>query len=481
MAKSISVLLSLKDKFTNPIKKVAEQTGRTEKEIKKASNTIKKFQRQAVESFKKISMAGAAMGAATAATVGALAAKTAATGDRIDKMSQKLNLSRKGFQEWEFVISQSGGNIEQLKEGMNTFSTKLKAVNDHNKQAMSTFRKLGVSIKNNNGTVKSQEQLFNETVIALQKMPEGFEKSAIANELLGGAGRELLPLLNSQSASIEELKKKANDLGLVLSDDAVNASVVFTDTMDTLKRSLGAVVSQLGAKLLPVVTDVAQKIIDNMPKIKAVAFGTFDAIAGAIKFLTDNMNWLIPVAGSVLSSILAYNAINGVITVITALKNVIAAVNTVQGIWNALMLANPIGLIAVGVGVLVGAIALLVMNWDKVTAAVSKAFNAMKKAANLIPGVNLKTTTETVKRNALGTSYFSGGATSINEGGRSEVVNLPSGSQIIPHNEVKKAANGSGIPPISVIIQGNVIGNQEFIDKLGQAVFGKVEAALANV
>ena len=40
--------------------------------------------------------------------------------DRVDKLSQKIGISRKGFQEWDYVLSQSGADIEKMQVGMKT-------------------------------------------------------------------------------------------------------------------------------------------------------------------------------------------------------------------------------------------------------------------------------------------------------------------------------------------------------------------------
>src|SRR5690554_2377078 len=70
------------------------------------------------------------VGKVTAGLVGGLAAlggaffamanKVSGTTDRIDKLSQKIGLSREGFQEWEFIMSQSGASVEGLQMGFKT-------------------------------------------------------------------------------------------------------------------------------------------------------------------------------------------------------------------------------------------------------------------------------------------------------------------------------------------------------------------------
>lgn len=80
--------------------------------------------------------------------------------------------------------------------------------------------------------------------------------------------------------------------------------------------------------------------------------------------------------------------------------------------------------------------------------------------------------------NAMGTPYWRGGLTRVNERG-GEIMNLPSGTQIIPHDVSVKAAGGRSVT-VNVNIQGNVIGNREYTEQVGEYVGRKVLAALGN-
>lgn len=84
----------------------------------------------------------------------------------------------------------------------------------------------------------------------------------------------------------------------------------------------------------------------------------------------------------------------------------------------------------------------------------------------------------TATRNALGTSYWRGGLTRVNERG-GEIMNLPGGTQIIPHDVSKRMASGPQVT-VNVTVQGNVIGNRQYADELGGVIVGKVMRALAN-
>ena len=241
---------------------------------------------------KGVGVGAVAIGAAAvAAGVGMykMATSSAETTDRIDKLSQKIGLSRTGFQEWDFIMSQSGGSVEGLQMGFKTMVNSIDQAVAGSGKGADSFKKLGVSVKEANGNVKDQETIFNESVIALQNMEDGTEKAKLANDLFGRSGAEMMPLLNGAAGSVEEMKKQAHDLGLVMSDESIDAGVAFTDTMDQLQRSFKTAVAEIGVQFMPVITKFADFITANMPAIQAFisnAFGVASTVIGTA------VNWI---------------------------------------------------------------------------------------------------------------------------------------------------------------------------------------------
>jgi len=357
----------------------------TDKKAQDSGKSLNDFAKKAGQAGKAI-----AIGIGAAATaLGALVVKSAQATDRVDKMSQKFGLSRKGFQEWDYILSQNGATIESMTSGMKTLTNMTDDLMKGNKKATDSFKRLGISMEDVEG--KSQEEVFEMTVKALQGMENATERAAIANDLLGRSGIELAPLLNAGADSVDLLKNRANELGLVLSDEAIDAGVVFTDTMDSMKRMLAAVATQIGITVMPIIQSLLDWVMENMPTIKEVMGNVFGAIADAMKWVSDNAGWLIPVLGGVLAGIVAFKIITTIATIWGLLTGAIAAAGGVMAAFNLIMLANPIGLIAIAIGVLIAAIVALVMNFDKVKAAASKLWDGIKdifgKISSFVTGI----------------------------------------------------------------------------------------------
>ncbi|MDD6937027.1 MAG: hypothetical protein PUI99_08920 [Clostridiales bacterium] len=82
--------------------------------------------------------------------------------------------------------------------------------------------------------------------------------------------------------------------------------------------------------------------------------------------------------------------------------------------------------------------------------------------------------------NAIGTSYWRGGLTRVNERG-GEIMNLPSGTKIIPHDLSRKAVAGGHQISVNVVVQGNVVGNRQFAREMGDEVAGEILKQLDNI
>lgn len=203
-------------------------------------------------------LAGAAVIGKVAKSMKGLADETAAAGDRIDKTSQKLGLSRQAFQEWDYILSQNGASVDSLGVAMKTLTNKIGSGSD-------AITALGLDLKEVQSM--STEDAFSAIVTAFQQLPDGAEKSALAIELLGKQGQELMPLLNGTAEGTEALRQKFHDLGLEMTDEQVDAAVNYTDAMDTLTRTFDAIKQTIGAALLPKLTEWATALANVAGKL----------------------------------------------------------------------------------------------------------------------------------------------------------------------------------------------------------------------
>lgn len=290
---------------------------------------------------------GAAIKSAASA-IWNLANQTASAGDAIDKNSQALGMSRKGYQEWAYILGQSGSSIESMGAVMRNLNN---VISQNSAETSAALARLGLSAAHLQSL--SPEQQFETLVRAFQDLPPSAEKSQLAVQLFGRGAQELMPLLNSSADTVDTLKQRAHDLGLVMSDEDVDAAVAFGDALDDLKKSWDALMMKLGAQLLPGLTNAFLALADAVGSLSnklTEALNTGDwsgffgeltkQIANLIPAFVDNLIGIITGIFSNATKLvsLATAIVNGLIIGITeALPMLIEQLPTiVDTIWSGL-------------------------------------------------------------------------------------------------------------------------------------------------
>lgn len=228
-------------------------------------------------------------------------------------------------------------------------------------------------------------------------------------------------------------------------------------------------------------------LIDNWETVKEVALSVWDAISsyatelweslvsGCVEFVSGVIEVVTPIYNrfmEIMSPIL-----DGVKQIFSGIIDFIVGVFT--GNWD--MAFSGLVQIFTGYFGIIKSVAENVLGWvqDKLQWAGEKIDSIKEGGAWLYNNTIGRVTGE---HNATGTEYWKGGATYVNENQRGEIINLPSGSQVIPHDEsMKQLASSRGSVTVNVTVQGNVIGNEDFMDACGRHVTDKVMLAMGNM
>lgn len=241
------------------------QADETEGKLKSRFATVGKVAGKALAGG--VAVAGAAA-VATGKQVWSMAQDVAAAGDVIDKNSQKVGFSAEAYQKWDYAMQLAGTSMDASMMGIktltNTFDDALKGTDS----AVEKFTRLGLSMEELQGL--SREDLFAEVVTALQGVSDETERAALANDLLGRSGQELMPLLNGTAEDLAKVMAETEQYGMVMSDEAVKSSAEFQDSLTKLNATMTGLKNGAIAALLPGLTDLVGGVTD-------VANGTAEA------------------------------------------------------------------------------------------------------------------------------------------------------------------------------------------------------------
>ena len=539
----INTILNLRDNMAGGLIRAARNTAGVTREMESATRSVMSFKNRAGSAINSAAKSFVKFGTAAAGVTAALAAKTGLSeamdleGYRLQletatKDTQKaseimqyaINLANKtpfeggelvegaakfetmgmAAQKWlplagdmaaatnksfdqatEALIDAQNGELERLKEfGI----TKAKIVEQGEKMFA------GVQLVNNKGQIVNQEK-FNEALISLmqERFGGGMEKQATTMKGLWstvtGVTKSALATITGiatdgsirSGSALDMLKDKVQLLAGKLEEWQQNG------TLDRIAQQFDQGLAR-GAEL---VGNAFQWVLDHGDTIKrwVVGLGTALALVKVAQFASGVMN---------------------------AVKTVKLFATTV----GTIVATNPVVLAIVAA---IAAISLLVANWDKVKAKAGElwdgiktvfggikdsivgAFNSAKEAVGSffswigdklsaldgaiesVPVIGSiyrgikgagSWVIDKVTGHATGTSYFPGGWTRVNERG-GEIMRLPGGTQIIPHDVSRRMVGGTTVQ-VYVTVQGNVIGNQAYAESLGETIAQKLLRALRN-
>lgn len=280
---------------------VMVDTAEAEKSLAKTEKSVEGVGNKWSDGLGKAAKWAAGVGAAAVAAGGAMVAAakdTAESLDEIDKASQRMKMGVESYQELSYAAKMSGVEMSTLEKA----AKKLEGTDLNMEDALEQIYSLGTAE----------------------------ERSAKAAELFGeSVAYELTPMLNQSAEDMANMAQEAQDLGLVMSEDAVKNGAAMSDMFEKVEGSIEALKNGLVADLMPYAMEILDWVIQNIPQIRDTVKSVMDALIpiirpilstimqllppllSAVKKLVD---WLIPYIQPVLTAV--SSLINGILSLI---------------------------------------------------------------------------------------------------------------------------------------------------------------------
>jgi len=248
-----------------------------------------------------VSSSLSAIGASVAAigAIGGLASSIRGAidlGDQFNKLSQKVGISVEKLSELKFAADLSDVSIEQFQIGMKGLNETLVKANDATSKEAALLKTLGVTARDPAGALRQLSDAF-----AL--LPDGATKSALAVELFGKAGMNMIPMLNGGSKALDEAATSARKLGLVMSAETAKSAEEFNDNMTKLGRTAEALGISLTTKLIGGLADFTSGLVKAKEEGQLLSKVMQDMLGTSLELASK-----LPVLGNVFSALRDANA-----------------------------------------------------------------------------------------------------------------------------------------------------------------------------
>lgn len=377
--------------------------------------------------------------AATAAVGGLFYAVNsfAKSGDEITDTSKRLGITAESLQQLRYAASLSGLSADDLDTGLKFLNKNMVEAAKGSGDAAKVFQALGISTKFADGRLKTIDEMLPELADKFESIESASLKTSLSMAIFGRSGDKMAPLLSGGRKELTKLREEANALGIVMSGDVAQSANNFDDLMTKLKAAALGVRNTFGAALLPVFTDIAERLTYFFQTNKQAVGDFASALGGALTALVpvltgflqsltqamrefsalpaeeraNKIAFAIKALGflavlptivqilSLVSSVAGLVRVLGgpLMTMLFAIPKVLAfaqtAFNTIAvaaSFFGTILAALPIGWVIAGIAALIGSVYLLYKYWDNVTEAIKGAWDWMKKIAgmalSLLPG-----------------------------------------------------------------------------------------------
>ena len=430
----VSIILQAKDQASAAIKQAGaaarSSLGGLQGRIDAGNAAVGKFNERWGAALQTTRMVGAGMTAVGGGIVGGLMAMTkqAATyGDEIAKASKKTGMATEDISRLRYAAERSGVGFGGLESALARMARSASEAAGGAEMYSEAYDRLGVSVTDANGELKGGEQLFREVAEGLKNVDNATERAALAQEIFGRSGAQLLPLLNEGEAGIKKLGDRAEELGMVLSGKAAKDSERFNDALEDLKDTGTTIAMTLGQTLMPTIAEIAEKVSEavgrwrewseahptlNALVIKgALALGLFMTFVGpllvALPTVLNLLVWLqgasgfaglagaassatpvlagvgTTITGTILPALsgLATTIMGGVTTALSGIASLVTGtvIPAVMALGPALLAALPYVAIAAAIGFIIYALWRLKGEYDSAAEAAERANESFRE------------------------------------------------------------------------------------------------------
>lgn len=267
---TISVIL---DPLKRNIAEAKKSITSTDKQMKDSTKKIADSSKQAGASIKKdVSQVDKGMGGLTKtiqnvgkALLGAFAARAVLKGikdltlglaekaDRLLDLQDITGIATDKLQEYEYVAKMAGVNTEALARATEGLTQRLARATGEASPLNVALTQLGIQARKASGELRNGGDIMDDVIDRLAEMQNVTERNVLGQQVFGGAWRDMAPILSMGAKGIEELRKEAHAMGVVLDGDALNAANEFRKEWVRIGSQFDAIKNELGLQLMPVI------------------------------------------------------------------------------------------------------------------------------------------------------------------------------------------------------------------------------------
>lgn len=434
-SKNINVLLSLVDRFTAPMQKIASSTKETQRHIKSASNSIKGFGAGVNNRFLGLASSVGSLAAkfltlggilsvgglvaygkecmALAGAQGQAETKLAAILQNVTSIQERgpgaVANAKAALLDYAAALQKVGvvgddvtiagmqqlatfqlndDEIKTLSGGMLDLLVQQKGLNATQEDAVGIANMIGKAMSGNAGALSRVGITMSDEEKNLIKYGDAEQRAAVVAQVLknnvGGVNEAMAQTGGGKNKqAMNAYRDMMEQIGKRVSPFKAKFIGMFGSIIPAITSVVLPIIDRLGEKfeqLYPTMDAIGQRLPGAITKIGEAFDSIYNSAAPVFSFIIEHSEAIITIISMVIAGFVAFNVAIKIAAAFKILLAVMWAVSHAALIFNLIMAANPIGMICIAIAVLVGLLVLVYRNWDRIKAVALMVFDAIGAA-----------------------------------------------------------------------------------------------------
>ena len=220
--------------------------------------------------------------------------------DKVDELNARLGISTETLSGYRYAAQLTGTDLDALGGAIGKLSKSMAAALDPTSKQAKLFKTLGVDVTDAMGQLRKAEDVLPELMTRFKTLNNETLETAVAMEIFGKSGGELLEFLNLGSDGLDRMSDKARTLGGIIDGETAAAAAKFRDETDNMTLAMEGLYLGIAEQLLPTMTQATQSFTafvsdgekvaeagQQMDNALTVLGGTLDFVGGYFKAIDD--------------------------------------------------------------------------------------------------------------------------------------------------------------------------------------------------
>lgn len=239
--------------YTRELEELTERKKELQRQGKEVENTTTRMNK----AFQMgVSLIASYFSVRTVQSIVSMAAEAGKLAAEIETLNKQTGLGVQFLQEYRYVADQLGVSFEALTGAVGGLTRRIPTIQSGSGRAADAMRALGVSLYDAEGQMRSMDSLFPSIITALQQMENETERNALANSILGRRAEQLIPLLDTQAESVDQLRKRFRDSGLAMDESMIRKGAEFDAKMKELSMRTEGLRNEFGFLAMDIVENL---------------------------------------------------------------------------------------------------------------------------------------------------------------------------------------------------------------------------------